>query len=160
MTSITPADRLAVGSADAVRCALGLLLPIWFYTSGLIVAVASLLGMTAGHLAPFIGFAAAAVIEGLRRRVIWTYDQYKVDGAAGASVTALLRSSVMLMLICGPLITCLLAFEWFTACFGVNGGCKDQVTVSLLTVFCAFAACTSLLAWRLLTQSNWMQPRR
>lgn len=159
MTSSIPSDRLAVGSGDAVRSALGLLLPTWFYGSGLVVAIASLAGIGAGHVAPFAGFALAAVVEVLRRRVVWTYHSQERDKIAGTGPTALLRSFMMAMLVTGPLITGLLVLDWATACFG-RSICPDQTTVILLSVLCLFAVCTSVLTWRLLTQADWLRPRR
>ena len=158
MTSPAPSDRLAVGSGDAVRSALGLLLPTWFYGSGLVVALASLAGVGMGHVAPFAGFALAVVVEVLRRRVVWTYHSQERDKIAGAGPTDLLRSFMMAMLAAGPLITGLLVLEWVTACFG-RGSCPDQTIVILSSVLCVFAVCTSFPTWRLLTQSSWMQPR-
>ena len=159
MSLSVPSDRPAVGSGDAVRSALGLLLPTWFYSSGLIVALASLAGTGAGHVAPFAGFVLAAVVEALRRHVVWTYHSQERDKRAGAGPTALLRSFMMAMLVAGPLITGLLVLEWATACFG-RGGCPDQTTVILSSVLCLFAVCTTVLIWRLLTRSDWLRPRR
>lgn len=159
MTSTPSADPLAVGSGDAVRSALGLLLPAWFYGSGLVVAITSLLGTAAGHVAPFAGFGLAAAVEVLRRRVVWTYNLQEHDEGAGAGITALLRSFITAMLVAGPLITGLLVLGWATACFG-RGGCPDRTIVILSSVLCIFAVGVSPMTWRLLTQSGWMQPRR
>lgn len=158
MTSPAPSDRLAVGSGDAVRSALGLLLPTWFYGSGLIVAITSLAGIGAGHVAPFAGFALAAVVEGLRRRVVWNYHAPERNKEAGVGPTAMLRGFMMAMLVAGPLITGLLVLEWTTGCFG-RDGCPDQAIVILSSVLCLFAVGTSILTWRLLTQARWMQTR-
>ncbi len=111
MTSPAPSACLPVGSGDAVRSTLGLLPPTWFYGSGLVVAIASLTGTGASHLAPFAGFALAATIEALRRRVVWTYRPQERDKKAGTSITALLRSFMMAFLVAGPLITGLLVLE-------------------------------------------------
>ena len=150
-------STLTVGPGDAVRCALGLLLPAWFYTAGAIIGISAALGLWSSGVnvaAAVVGFAVAAGVEVLRRVVLAT----RPGGGQGA--TAALRAAAWAMLVAALPIIAVLAADLFTQCFGTAcGGGNARIPLILWLVICALLLLTAPLTLSLLRRSAWLQPR-
>ncbi len=147
---------MAVGPGDAARCALGLLLPSWFYAAGLVTGVAAVSGGWSNAVntgAAFAGFAFAAAVEGLRRVVLAS----RPDGGRGA--TALLRAVVGCLPLLGVGSACVLAAALANRCAGAGCGDEARIAVWLWLALCLLCLATTPLLVHLFRRSAWLQPR-
>ena len=148
--------RMNVGPGDAVRCALGLLLPCWFYVVGLITGVSAAAGAwssAANTGAAFAGFACAAGVEVLRRVVLSS----RPDG--GQAATAALRAVVAGLPILAVVSIGVLVADLTTGCFGMGCGGDAKVAIWLWLALCVLCLTTTPMLVQLFRRSPWLQPR-
>ncbi len=153
---MNPPDRMTVGSADAIRCALGLLLPAWFYVVGLMTGVAGALGSWSPGVntaAAVVGFAFAAGVEVLRRIVLWRRP------AGGRSATAALRTVVAGLPVLAVLSVGVLITDLTSGCFSRGCGEDGQIAIWLWLALCLLCLLTTPVLFHLLRRSPWLQPR-
>lgn len=149
--------RMTVGPGDAARCAIGLLLPAWFYTVGLITGAAAAAGAwnsTINTVSAVLGFAFAAGVEILRRIVLLRRP------SGGQAATVVLRIVVGVLPIVGLAAIASLSGALATGCLGRGCGDDARIAVWLWLVLCVLCLATTPLLVHLLRKSPWLQVSR
>ncbi len=149
------AGRMDVGPGDAIRCALGLLLPSWLYVAGLITGASAAFGAWSSgtnSFGAFAGFAFAAGVEVLRRMVLISRP------SGGRSATASLRVMTGALPILGLASTGVLASDLASGCPHADCAGEARVAVWLWLALCILCLATTPMLLRV-RRSPWLQPR-
>lgn len=147
---------MTVGPGDAIRCAIGLLLPAWFYVVGLMTGGSAAMGAwnsSMNTIAAIVNFAFATGVEVLRRVVLLR----RPDG--GRTETAILRLVVGGLPLLG--LTALVSLSGALA-MGCSGrGCDDNTRIALWLwlAICVLCLTTTPLLVHLFRKSPWLQAR-
>ena len=151
----TPSTKIGFG--DTVRSALGILIPIYFLLSAVMVGLSELAGipvLLTGSASLTIGVFLILIVEGVRRYVLKTRAAGKGSGAV-----TLLRGIIRTLLITAGPIVALLAAGVFTHCFGHECGDTDRIMLIIMLVWSLIALALLPMGYRLLTQADWLRPR-
>ena len=151
----TPSTKIGFG--DTVRSALGVLIPIYFLLSAVLVGLSELAGvpvLLTGSASLTVGVFLILTVEGVRRYALKTRASGK-----GAGAVTFVRGTIKILLFTAGPIALFLAVGVFTHCFGHECGNTDRIMLIIMLAWSLIAIAMLPMGYRLLTQADWLRPR-